>query len=121
VQDTLRVSVGHVFETCPVNKTRSVHMCPHVSCPTRRIRDTEGGLDVSCYFHSKRLVGACVPSRLTQSTICRATQSPKEIGIVEFGQFQPSDAMKIQNLVLGSVLRFRRGSPLDLGTDECHV
>jgi hypothetical protein len=34
---------------CPVNKTHSVHMCPHVSCSTRRIRDTGGGggLDVS--------------------------------------------------------------------------
>jgi hypothetical protein len=35
---------------CPVNMTRSKHVsdtCPTVWCPTRRIRDTRGGLDLS--------------------------------------------------------------------------
>jgi hypothetical protein len=35
---------------CPVNMTRSKRVsdtCPTVWCPTRRIRDTRGGLDVS--------------------------------------------------------------------------
>jgi hypothetical protein len=35
---------------CPVNMTRSKRvsdMCPTVWCPTRRIHDMRGGLDVS--------------------------------------------------------------------------
>jgi hypothetical protein len=47
-----------VSDTCPVNKTRSVHVsdtCPHVSCPSRRICDTEGGLDVSCYLNEQMI------------------------------------------------------------------
>jgi hypothetical protein len=39
----LRVSVGHVFGTCPV-----LYTCPHVSCLTRRIHDTGRGLCISC-------------------------------------------------------------------------
>jgi len=34
VQDTLRVSVGHVLETCPVNKTRSVHVSSRIVSDT---------------------------------------------------------------------------------------
>jgi hypothetical protein len=34
--------------------------CPHVSCPTRRVHDTEGGLDISCYLSNMEYLRATI-------------------------------------------------------------
>jgi hypothetical protein len=75
---------------CPVNMTHLKHVsdtCPTVWCPTRRIRDTRGGLDVSgdlvcnlCFQDLKFPDPSSLSSTLILVAILSCGRNPSPLG-----------------------------------------